>query len=399
MRTLKCILVAAALAAATTVPARSAEYVMSASADYSGPFADVMPSAMSGIQAVTAWWNKEVGEKLGVKVDIRIYDMRYDAAVIARTWPGILSRDHPIAHLGFGSPDFTTLMKRLPNDKVPLIIGTAMVGLVWQPNGWHYSIRPTYSHEFAALYSKLQKDKGGVLRIGAVSTQTAAGFVDQVKGVEKLAAMYPDRFEVVDIQWVATNPVTVTNNIRDMLQKKPDVIMVAGTTAQVISTASALEDLKVVVPIVASSHNGLSEAAKGIDLAKLNGSYSVFAFAPDNQKELPLRDVYAANKGADGQWGLIADQAAAQALLALRVLERAVAKVGPDKVTGEAMHDALLSNTFSEQDLLGALPPLRYDATAPFPVGAIKAKAQIVKDGKIVPLGDDWLDAPLLEKW
>jgi len=399
MRTLKHTLAAAVLAAVTVVPAGAAEYVMSASADYSGPFADVMPSAMSGIQAVAAWWNKEVGDKLGVKVDVRIYDMRYDAAVIARTWPSILSRDHPIAHLGFGSPDLTTLMKRLPNDKVPLIIGTAMVGLVWQPNGWHYSIRPTYSHEFAALYSKLQKDKGGILRIGAVSTQTAAGFVDQVKGVEKLAAMYPDRFEVVDIQWVATNPVTVTNNIRDMLEKKPDVIMVAGTTAQVITTASALEDLKVSIPIVASSHNGLSEAAKGIDLARLNGSYSVFAFAPDNQKELPLRDVYAANKGTEGQWGLIADQAAAQALLALRVLERAVAKVGPDKVTGEAMHEALLANTFTEADLLGALPTLKYDATAPFPVGAIKAKAQIVRDGKIVPLGDDWLDSPPLDKW
>ena len=399
MRTLKHTLAAAVLAAVTVVPAGAAEYVMSASADYSGPFADVMPSAMSGIQAVAAWWNKEVGDKLGVKVDVRIYDMRYDAAVIARTWPSILSRDHPIVHLGFGSPDFTTLMKRLPNDKVPLIVGTAMVGLVWQPNGWHYSIRPTYSHEFAALYSKLQKDKGGILRIGAVSTQTAAGFVDQVKGVEKLAAMYPDRFEVVDMQWVATNPVTVTNNIRDMLEKKPDVIMVAGTTAQVITTASALEDLKVSIPIVASSHNGLSEAAKGIDLARLNGSYSVFAFAPDNQKELPLRDVYAANKGTEGQWGLIADQAAAQALLALRVLERAVAKVGPDKVTGEAMHEALLANTFTEADLLGALPTLKYDATAPFPVGAIKAKAQIVRDGKIVPLGDDWLDSPPLDKW
>jgi len=372
---------------------------MSASADFSGPFADVMPSAMSGIQSVTNWWNKDVGQKLGVKVNIKIYDMRYDAAVIARTWPSILSSDHPIMHLGFGSPDLTTLMKRLPNDRVPMIMGTAMVGLVWQPKGWHFSIRPTYSHEFAALFAKMQKDKGGKLKIGAVSTQTAAGFVDQVKGVEKLAAMYPDQFEVVDTQWVAASPVTVTNNIRDMLEKKPDVIMVGGTTAQVVATAAALDELKVRIPIVSSSHNGLSEAGKGGDLSKLEGSYSAFSFAPDNQKDLPLRDVYAANKEGDGQWGLIADQSAAQALLALRVLEKAVAKVGPDKVTGEAMYDALLGNTYSEKDLLGALPTLKYDDTAPFPVGDIKAKAQIVKDGKIVPLSDAWMDSPKLEKW
>lgn len=393
------MIAAAAIAGALVTPAWSAEYVMSASADYSGPFADVMPSAMSGIKAIAAWWNKDVGSKLGVKVDIKIYDMRYDAAVIARTWPSILSSDKPIMHLGFGSPDLTTLMKRLPNDKVPMLIGTAMVGLVWKPEGWHFSIRPTYSHEFAGLFSYLQKKKGSKLRIGAVSTQTAAGFVDQVKGVQKLAAMYPDRFEVVDVEWVAASPVSVTNNIRSMLEKKPDIIMVGGTTAQVIATASALEDLKAHVPIAASTHNGLSEAAKGIALSKLNGSYSTFAFAPDNQKVLPIRDIYEANKTGDGEWGLIAAQSAAQTLLALRVLEKAIAKVGPDHVTGQAMYDALLSNKFTEEELKGALPTVAYDKTAPFPVGDIKTKAQIVVDGKITPLTADWIEVPHLEKW
>jgi hypothetical protein len=390
-------LVAAALA--VSQPARSAEYVMSASADYSGPFADVMPNAMSGITAIANWWNKEVGKGLNIKVDVRISDMRYDAAVIARTWPTILSRDKPILHLGFGSPDLTTLMKRLPNDKVPMLIGTAMVGLVWQPNGWHFSIRPTYSHEFAGLLGELQKKKGAKLKIGALSTQNAAGFVDQVKGVEKLAATYPDRFEVVDTQWVATSPVSVTGNVRDLMAKSPDVLLVGGTTAQVIATANALEELKLNVPIISSTHNGLSEAAKGIDLAKLNGSYSAFSFAPDNQANLPLRDIYEANKGSEGKWGLIAAQSAAQALLALRVLEKAAAKVGADKVTGQAMYDALLANTFTETDLLGALPTVKFDSTAPFPVGEIKAKAQVVTGGKIVPLGETWLDVPKLEKW
>lgn len=396
---LKRVMAAAALAAILTAPAKAAEYVMSASADYSGPFADVMPSAMSGIQAVANWWNKEVGAKLGVKVDVKIHDMRYDAAVIARTWPSILTRDKPIMHLGFGSPDLTTLMKRLPGDKVPMLIGTAMVGLVWQPKGWHFSIRPTYSHEFAGLFADLQKKKGSKLMIAALSTQTAAGFVDQVKGVEKLAAMYPDQYEVVDTQWVATSPVSVTPNIRAMLEKKPDVILVGGTTAQVTATANALEELSAKVPIVTSTHNGLSEAAKGTPLAKLNGAYSAFSFAPDNQTDLPLRDIYAANKGSDGQWGLIAAQSAAQALLAFRVLEKAVAKVGRDKVDGQAMYDALLANTFTEKELMGALPDLDFDDTAPFPIGAIKAKAQVVRDGKITPYGDAWMPVPKLDKW
>lgn len=43
-------------------------------------------------------------------------------------------------------------------------------------------------------------------------------------------------------------------------------------------------------------------------------------------------------------------------------MERAVAKVGRDNVTGEAMRQALLDNVYTEQELLGALPTLDFDA-------------------------------------
>jgi len=389
---------AAALLAATSMPALSADYVISASADYSGPFADVMPNAMSGINAMADWWNKEVGAKIGVNVEIKIYDMRYDPAQIAKTWPAILSSDRPIMHLGFGSPDFVTLMKRLPTDKVPMLIGTAMVGLVWGPDGWHYSIRPTYSHEFAGLLSHLQEKKGSKLIVGPISTQNQAGFVDQVNGVRKLAETYPDRFEVLETQWVEASPVSVTANIRALAAGNPDVLLVGGTTAQVIAAASAMGELGLNIPIISSTHNGLSEVAKGVDLNKLNGSYSAFSFAPPQRKNLPIKDVYEQHK-KEGQWGLIAAQSAAQALLGLRVLEKAVAKVGADNVTGEAMRNALLENVFTEEELLGALPTLDYDETAPFPVGDLKATAEVVRDGKIEPLTDEWLSVPALEKW
>lgn len=396
--TLRRTALAAAFLAATALPAASAEYVMSASADYSGPFADVMPNAMSGINTVVDWWNKEVGEGLGVKVNVKIYDMRYDPAVIARTWPSILSSDEPILHLGFGSPDLTTLMKRLPDDKVPMLIGTAMVGLVWTPDGWHYSIRPTYSHEFAGLFSHLQEEKGDKLKIGAVSTQTLAGFVDQVNGIKHLADTYPDRFELVDTQWVEPSPVSVTSNVRALAEKQPDVLLVGGTTAQVISVAKALQELNLDIPIVMSTHNGLAEVSKGIDLAELNGSMSAFSFAAPGKAELPIREVFEANR-KEGEWGTITAQSAAQAILALRVLEKAIETVGADNVTGEAMRQALLDGTFSEADLLGALPTIGFDTSAPFPVGDIKATAEVVVDGKIVPLGEDWMDVPALDKW
>ena len=57
MRLLKSWVTAAMVAAGTiaSMPAHAAEYVMSASADFSGPFADVMPSAMSGIWNSSYW--------------------------------------------------------------------------------------------------------------------------------------------------------------------------------------------------------------------------------------------------------------------------------------------------------------------------------------------------------
>ncbi len=104
-------LIAAAAWLVASLPAQATEYVMSVSADFSGPFANVMPNAMSGLKSITDWWNEEVGKRLGVSVKLSIHDMRYDAAVIARTWPAILRSEKPIMHLGFGSPDLTTLMK------------------------------------------------------------------------------------------------------------------------------------------------------------------------------------------------------------------------------------------------------------------------------------------------
>ncbi|MGR3321151.1 MAG: ABC transporter substrate-binding protein [Pseudooceanicola sp.] len=395
---LRAMLMAGAATLALSGAAVAEDYTITASADYSGPFADVMPDAMAGLNAMVDYWNAEVGEGLGATVNLKIYDMRYDSAVVARTWPSILSSDEPIMHLGFGSPDLVTLMGRLPNDKVPMLLGTAMVGLVWKPEGWHFSIRPTYSHEFAGLFDHLEQEKDGPLKIAAVSTQNQAGFVDQVNGVKALAEQHPDRFTVTSTQWADTAPVSLTSQVRAALSDQPDVLLVGGTTAQVIAAAKAMDELGQRIPIVMSTHNGLAEVSKGLSLEQLEGSYSAFSFAAPEKEALPIRDVF--EKYSDeGEWGTITAQASAQAILALRVLENAIADVGAENVDGQAMYDALLAHEYSEADLLGALPTLDFDNTAPFPVGEIKATAQVVENGEITTVQSDWFDVPSIEKW
>ena len=49
-------------------------YNFSTSVDFTGPFADVMPSWHSGHRAIVAWWNDTKGKELGVKAELKVYD-------------------------------------------------------------------------------------------------------------------------------------------------------------------------------------------------------------------------------------------------------------------------------------------------------------------------------------
>lgn len=395
-------LVAAGLLLGAQQARAQAEYNVSISLDYTGPFASVMDSWYAGQQSVFDWWNDTRGKQLGVKLNVKTYDMRYDASQVARTWPQILADDKPIVFLGMGTPDLVSLMKRLPTDKVPMIMGTAMVGPLWTANGWHFSYRPTYSQEFAGLFDHLQKalPEKRPLRIGTVSTQGLAGYVDQVNGVVALAKTYPDRFAVVSSQWVDNTPVNVTNQIREMLTTKPDLILVGTNTAQVVATVKAVKELGAKVPVVTSSHNGLTEVAKAVSMEDLEGSYSVFAFAPSMDPSLDkLRGVFDKYNKTKGTWGITATQTAGQALLATAAIERAIATVGAGKLSGQAVYDALLANPFGAENFQGLMKSVRFTKDAPFPTADLSVKAVTVKGGKLVPVSTDWMPVPELAKW
>jgi len=403
-QTMSGALAAAALAVLTcgAAPARAqSTYNVSISLDYSGPFAAVMDSWYGGQQSVFDWWNETRGKTLGVKLNVKTYDMRYDASQVARTWPQILADDKPIVFLGMGTPDLVSLMKRLPADKVPMIMGTAMVGPLWTANGWHFSFRPTYSQEFAGLFSYLQGrlPEKRALRIGTVSTQGIPGYVDQVNGVVKLAQTYPDRFVVANSQWVDNTPINVTSQVRELLAAKPDLILVGTNTAQVVATVKAIKELGAKVPVVTSSHNGLTEVAKAVPLADLEGSYSVFAFAPSMDPSVTAAQTFEKYNKTKGTWGLTAAQTAAQALLATAAIERAIATVGPTKLTGQAVYDALEGPAFGPEHFQGLLKSVAFTKEAPFPTANLSVKAVTVKDGKLVPVTADWMVVPELPKW
>jgi len=101
-------------------------------------------------ERVFDWWNAEVGAKLGVKLNYKNFDTRYDTAQTASLWPGIKSEMKPIAVVGLGGPDVAALGPRLPDDQVPLFMSTAGYGYAWKPDSWIINPRPTYGHEAPA---------------------------------------------------------------------------------------------------------------------------------------------------------------------------------------------------------------------------------------------------------
>ena len=76
---------------------------VAALADFAGPYANVMNDMQGGRLAVIDWWNKEVGEKLKVRIAVKTYDTRYDVAQTASLWPGIKAELKPVMVLGLGA--------------------------------------------------------------------------------------------------------------------------------------------------------------------------------------------------------------------------------------------------------------------------------------------------------
>ena len=162
-----------------------------------------------------------------------------------------------------------------------------------------------------------------------------------------------------------------------------------------------MKELGVIVPIVTSAHNGLSEVVGTIPMQDMEGSYTVCGFAPYmDERVKAVKEIFDKyNTTQEGVWGTDAIMTGNGVLLALRVLERAISRVGVTNVTGQAMYDALLAGEFPESEFMGLLQSVRFTKDAPFPTGKLMVKAITVRNGKIVPLTDEWLPVPALSKW
>jgi branched-chain amino acid transport system substrate-binding protein len=382
----------------------AAEYMITTSVDYSGPYAVIMPPFESARKSIFTWWNETKGKELGITLKNKAYDMRYDPSVVASTWPGILTGDKPIAHMGLGGPDVAALMKRLPNDKVPMIMSTGTYGFIWLPNMWVFQPRPTYAHEAAGFLNwvHMNQIKDRPIRIAVIASKVSPAYVDMNDGMVAFCNATPWA-EHVGVEWTQMKPISFVAEIRRLSRKKPDFIWIPTNTTHVITAIKAQKELGIKIPIIAATHNGIqmsTMASKDINL--LEGHYDSGAIDPGIDMSLPgakIVNEYSQKLGMKSQWSTLSVQAVIMNLLVVRAVERAAAMVGPENITGEAMYNAMYVKPFTEEDLLGLASTLTFTKQAPFSTKNLKVKSSTVKNGKQVLVSQDWIPVPEIPKW
>ncbi len=372
-------------------------------ADFSGPYADVWPAVQDAREAVTAWWNDEVGQEIGVRIEGKTYDHRYDPSQVGSLWPGILSELDPIAANGVGGPDVAALQERLPDDEVPLFMSTAGYGYAWEPDPWVFNPRPTYGHE-AAAFLQWYKEEAGLetLRFGSISSEASPAYVDIVEGTEAWAAQ-TDGFEFVGVEYAEVQPADLSREVRRLVDEDVDVILTQTNTAAALLAVQALESqgAEDVVTMV-SSHNGLVASGNAAgDLCVFNGMYEAYAMAIPAEESGPAYEFFTTlrdDHGLEAEWDVPTVQGMEQALFTLRVMERAVEEVGPENLDGAAVREAALNATIPQDELFGLLSTLNFTGEAPFPTKDLTINIGTVEDCEYA-LAAGGVEVPEVPKW
>lgn len=400
--------IALAIAAGPCAALAQVEYRVPGLLDFSGPFADLSKQMVSR-DAVVKWWNDNDGKKLGVRLTVRNYDTRYDGTVVASMWPGILAEMKPIIGMGLGGADLNALQQRLPNDKVPMVYAPPGYGFGWLPNQWVFNARATYVHEWvtALTWYASQNPQKRPLKVAFLSTQASPAFVDFVKGIDKYikTVLEPKGIAtVVATEWVEIQPVDVASPMKKIIDSKADVIIGTGNTTMAAAALRAQQLHGVNIPTIAAPWHTIWPLAQAMkSYTPWEGHMVVTGIASTTDKTSAAWKFYqtlSKDYGLPAEWNPINLLGISQALLTVRAVEHAARKVGADKLTGQAVYDVLVSDTFTEEELMGVLPTMKFNRDAPFPLEGGKVRVEWVKDGKYQLATPQWLTIPSdVTKW
>ncbi|MBC7994424.1 MAG: ABC transporter substrate-binding protein [Rhizobacter sp.] len=398
--------IVAGIAAPFTAPVTAQTvYQVPALSDYSGPFAAIMPMLGAGREGVVNWWNAEHGAKLGVKLELKAYDTRYDTAQTASLWPGVLATK-PVIGLALGGPDTAALQQRLPTDKVPMILGSAANGFGWRPNQWVMATRPTFVHELTGFIDWFQKNKAGGTRpvkVAMFTTEASPTFADMGKGVAAYAKANPTVMSLVEMVYVEPQPADVTLQLRRVLNAGAEVVLVPTNIQQAVAVKRAMQALGKNVPIAYSLQNSPAMLQKLVgSISAMEGDYEVHGSVIATEEDTEAKrfyDMLVAKHGLKGPWHSLTTIGINQALVMVRVVEAAARKNGGDKLTGEMLYSTLIDTTFPAKDFYGFTGgDIDFSVEAPFPTKDPRVNIGQVVGGKLTTVAKG-MPVPRLAKW
>ncbi len=286
-----------------------------------------------------------------------------------------------------------------------MFMSTAGYGFAWKSDPWIFNPRPTYAHEAAAFYNWFRASRGITtpLKVAIISSEASPAYVDIHKGAEKYAKDHPDKVEIVETVYTEVQPTDLTTQVNRVLRKGAQLIHIQTNTAAVVATKRALQALgKTDVPIMMSSHNGLITSGKAIGgLKDLEGDFEVYGMAVPTDEKSKAHDfeqMLVSKYNAQIGWTVATVMGLNQTLVALRAIEAAAKKNGPDKVTGTAVREALFAQPITSEQTFGVLPNLTYTNEGPFPVSGLTVNIGTVKNGKYVISAEN-VPVPTVSKW
>jgi branched-chain amino acid transport system substrate-binding protein len=208
----------------------------------------------------------------------------------------------------------------------------------------------------------------------------------------------------VATEWVDMQPVDVSGQMKKIIDAKADIIIGTANTTIAAAALRAEQLYGVNIPTLAAPWHTIWPLARAMkSYAPWEGHMVVTGIASttdETGKAWQFYQVLSKGYGLPAEWNPLNLLGISQGLLAVRAVEHAARNVGADKLTGTAVYDALTTGSFTEDELMGILPTLKFTKEAPFPLQNGKVKVEWVKDGKYQLATPNWLTIPSdVTKW
>jgi branched-chain amino acid transport system substrate-binding protein len=333
------------------------EYVMPTFIDGSGVYAELYTTTvLPATQAAYEGWNKDVGEKLGIKVVNKVYDTRYDFSEAANLYDRSVINDKPVAVNSLVSPATLANLKKFAANKTPAIQWFGYGGM-HLPGAWAFLPGRAYVIHYASAIEWLATKEWKESRKPRIAFAIFSG----VYGKDTIGIMEPwlkqyDKIEYVGAFWHDTKPVDLSGYVRDMMKSKPDFVMLSTTSVSLSAYYNALKELGFLGKVVNvhPTYQGLDVAGKILGFDSVEGDFGIAcANASSGTKAHEYFTKYANKYYSGAFWGSTTVAYSAGTYMLLSAIANAAKKAGPSNVTGQAVFDQLEGQEFTADQLAG----------------------------------------------